>query len=192
MRKRNMFLGSSALLILLTLAVAIPLYAAGTLSADFGKFIEFKPLVRHMISQVHCYDVGTNDCETTSHFGSNFTKEHTLGFLLDGSRHRMNALNFKPLYLCEARDGSGVMMVTGGLLENDPRGACRAAGFRYKQAGYISSTNQIEAPFPLYRCVQPTTHDTLLTHDASECTTALYGSAELLGYLYAGGPLLSQ
>ena len=187
MHKRNWLLGSGALT-LLALVVGIPLYAASGPSADFGKTIEFLPLVRHMISQVHCYDTGTDNCETTDHMGTSFTKEHTLGFLLDGSKSKMTTLGFKPVYLCEARDDSGVMMITGGLLESDPRGACRAAGFRYDQVGYISSTNQIEAPSALFRCVHPDTKDTLLTRNAGECAAASYGSAQLLGYLYAGGP----
>src|SRR3989344_8110487 len=163
--------------------MGLPLLAADGMDADFGRTVEFVPLVKHMMSQVHCYDTGTDDCETTDHFGTSFTKEHTLGFLLDGSRSKMRTLGFEPLYVCESRDDSGVMMVTGGLLENDPKGACRAAGFRYNHIGYISSTNQIEAPSALYRCMHPGTHDTLLTHDAGECAAATYSSAALLGYL---------
>lgn len=173
----------------LMLVIGIPLYAAGHLGADFGKSIEFKPLVRHMMSQVHCYDEGTDDCETTDHMGTSFTKENTLGFLLDGSRSKVSRLGLEPLYICEARDDSGVMMVTAGTTEDDPKDACRDADFRPNHVGYISPTDQIEAPSALYRCVHPETHDTLLTHDAGECTAAAYGSAEMLGYLYAGGPL---
>jgi hypothetical protein len=188
MHKRSWYLGGGALITLLTLAVGIPLYAANGPAADFGKTVEFLPLVRHMISQVHCYDIGTDDCEAKNHLGTTFTKEHTLGFLIDGSSRKMSQLGFKPVYLCEARDNSGVMMVTGGLLENDPKAACRAAGFRYKQVGYISSTNQIEAPSALFRCVHPDTKDTLLSRSGAECSAASYGPAQLLGYLYAGGP----
>lgn len=173
----------------LMLVIGIPLYAAGHLGADFGKSIEFKPLVRHMMSQVHCYDEGTDDCETTDHMGTSFTKEHTLGFLLDGSRSKVSRLGLEPLYICEARDDSGVMMVTAGTTEDDPKDACRDADFRPNHVGYISPTDQIEAPSAIYRCVHPETHDTLLTHDADECTAAAYESAEMLGYLYAGGPL---
>jgi hypothetical protein len=173
----------------LLLFSGLPIWAASDSSSDFGKFIEFKPLVRHMISQVHCYDTGSDDCETDAHLGASFTKEHTMGFLLDGSSRKMQDRGFEPLYFCEARDDSGVMMVTAGTVESDPREVCRDAGFRPRRAGYISATDQLEAPWPLYRCVHPTTHDTLLTDDAAECTAATYGSAELLGYLYAGGPL---
>ncbi len=186
MNKRNILLGSTAIFVLL---IGLPLYAASHFSADYGRSISFTPLVRHMISQVHCYDIGTDDCETTSHLGNVFTKEHTLGFILDGSARKMSERGFKPLYLCEARDKSGVMMVTAGTTESDPVKACRTAGFRAKRAGYISSTNQIEAPWPLYRCVHPDTKDTLLTDSPAECASQSYGSARLLGYLYAGGPL---
>src|SRR5688572_14393558 len=108
MRHRSLFLRGGIPAIFLIALTITPLYAAGQLSADFGKQVEFVPLVRHMISQVYCYDIGTTDCETTSHFGTHFTKEHTLGFLLDGPRSKMNALGFKPLYVCETRSNTGV------------------------------------------------------------------------------------
>lgn len=192
MHKVNFLLGGSMVAVMLALVVGIPLYAAGHLTADFDKFIEFKPLVRHMISQVHCYDEGTDDCETTDHLGASFTKEHTLGFLVDGSTSKMRRLGLEPVYVCEDRDDSGVMMVTAGTLEEDPKDACRDADFRPDHVGYISPTDEIEAPFELYRCVHPTTNDTLLTHDPNECSAATYGPAELMGYLYAGGPLVLE
>ena len=155
--------------------------------------MEFTPLVRHMVSQLHCYDTGTDDCETTPHFSnSGFTKEHTMGFLLNGSRRAMRARGFKPLYLCKTRNDNNVMMVTAGTTEDDPKRACRNEGFRGKRAGYISATDQIEAPWPVYRCTHPDTHDTILTEDPAECTTQAYAPAELLGYLYAGGPLVLE
>ena len=175
---------------LLALIVGLPLYAATNLSADLGKRVEYVPLVRHMMSQLHCYDTGTDDCETFDHFGSGFDKEHTMGFLFDGSRSQMRRLGFEPLYLCEARDDSGLMMVTAGTTEEDPKDTCRDARFRADRVGYISPTNQIEAPWPLYRCVHPGSQDTLLTDAPSECAAQAYGPAELLGYLYAGGPTL--
>jgi hypothetical protein len=189
MRKRSIVVGGGAFATLLALVVGLPLYAAADLTADFGRTVDFEPLVRHMMSQVHCYDTGTDDCEDTHHFGNSFTKEHTLGFLLDGSRRKMSERGFEPLYVCESRDDSGVMMVTSGVTEEDPRRACRNEGFRARQAGYISSSDQIEAPSALYRCMHPDTHDTLLTHDPTECAAQAYDAAELLGYLYAGGPL---
>lgn len=184
--KLGLAVGMLSTLFIAVLSIG-PLSAA-TATEDYGTFVEFKPLVRHMISQLHCYDVGTDDCEDTSHLGTNFTKEHTLGFLLYGSSRRMSSLGYKPLYLCEARNNSHLMMVTGGLLENDPVDACRDANFRHDRAGYISATANIEAPSPLYRCLHATTHDTLLTKNPAECTSATYGAAQLLGYLYAGGP----
>ena len=192
MQKKSWAAAGGMATALLFLVVGIPLYAAINSSADYGKLVDFEPLVRHMISQVHCYDTGTDDCEKESHMGSKFTKEHTMGFMLDGSSRKMSERGFLPLYLCEARDNSGVMMVTGGLLEDDPRDACRDAGFRYDRAGYISATDQFEAPWPLYRCVHPDTNDSLLTDTPAECTAASYDTAELMGYLYAGGPLPLQ
>ena len=189
MRKRSVVFGGGAFATLLALVVGLPLYAAVDDSlADYGQTIEFVPLVRHMMSQVHCYDTGTDDCETESHFDASFTKEHTLGFLLDGSRRRMTERGFEELYICEGRDDSHTMMVTSGVADDDPRDACRDAGYRPRRAGYISSTDQIEAPWALYRCTHPDTHDTLVTDDPGECTAQAYDSAELLGYLYAGGP----
>ncbi len=189
MPKRSLILKSKITATLLALVIGLPLYAAADLTADFGKRVEYVPLVRHMMSQVHCYDTGTDDCETKSHLGTNFTKEYTLGFLLDGSRRRMKHLGFEPLYLCKSRDDNGVMMVTAGTTEDDPKDTCRDANFRPKRAGYISPTNQIEAPWPLYRCTNPDTSDTLLTDNPAECTAQAYDPAQLLGYLYAGGPL---
>ncbi len=193
MNKRNLLLGGGIAATLFALVAGAPLYAAiNDMAADYGRSVEFVPLVRHMMSQVHCYDTGTEDCEEADHIGTTFTKEHTLGFLLDGSKSKMTALGFKPVYLCEARDDSGVMMVTGGLLENNPKAACRATGFRYDHVGYISTTNQIEAPWALYRCLHPDTHDTLLTDNQGECAAQSYDAAELLGYLYAGGPSVAD
>src|SRR3989344_5773700 len=189
MRNRSIVFGAGTCAILLALAVGLPLYAAvNEMSADYGRTIEFVPLVRHMMSQLHCYDTGTDDCEDTNHFTSSFTKEPTLGFLLDGSRRKLSDRDFKELYLCQARDDSHTMMVTSGVADTDPRHACRDAGYRPRRAGYISSTDQIEAPWALYRCTHPDTHDTLVTDDPGECTAQAYDSAELLGYLYAGGP----
>jgi len=178
-------IGVAALFISL---LGLPLLAANGMDADFGRTVEFVPLVRHMMSQLHCYDTGTDDCEETDHLGSNFTKEHTLGFLLDGSRSKMSQRGFVELYVCEARDDSQTMMVASGVTDEDPRDACRDADYRPKRAGYISATDQIEAPWALYRCTHSDTNDTLLTHDPSECTAQSYNAAELLGYLYAGGP----
>jgi hypothetical protein len=191
MRTPSRVLGSGVVAALAILFIGLPLYAGMTASptADFGRSVEFLPLVRHALSQLHCYDVGTDECEKTSHMGNKFMKEHTLGFLLDGSNKKMEKAGFEPLYLCESRDDDHVMMVTGGLREDDPKRACRDEGFRAKKAGFISSTDDIEAPWALYRCTHPATNDTLLTHDPAECTAATYGPAELLGYLYAGGPL---
>lgn len=192
MSKRKILLGSGIIAAFALIALSLPLYAANQ-NADYGRSVEFVPFVRHMMSQLHCYDTGTNECEKTSHLGTSFTKEHTMGFLLDGSRHRLSQFGFEPVYVCEGRHNSGVMMVTAGTVDDNPRQECRDAGFRpAKRVGYISSTDQIEAPWALYRCVEPTTHDTLLTHNTAECTTASYGAAELLGYLYAGGPLPLQ
>lgn len=188
MQKQSIIAGGWAFA-LLALVVGLPLYAiVGDPKADYGRTVEFVPLVRHMMSQVHCYDTGTDNCENERHFGGSFTKEHTLGFLLDGSRRRLRERDFEPLYLCETRDDSGVMMVTSGVADADPRAACRDADFRPRHAGFISSTNLIEAPWALYRCTHPDTHDTLLTEDPAECAAQSYGAAELLGYLYAGGP----
>lgn len=191
MRKRSVLLGGGAFATLLALFIGLPLYAAvSDPSADYGRSIEFVPLVRHMMSQLHCYDTGTDKCETEHHFDTSFTKEHTLGFLLDGSRRKLTDRGFEELYICESRDDSHTMMVTSGVTDEDPRDACRDANFRPHRAGYISATDQFEAPWALYRCVHPATHDTLLTDDQAECTAQGYNSAELLGYLYAGGPLV--
>jgi hypothetical protein len=186
MFKRKFFVGSIAIIAAL---IGLPLYAVTSLTEDFGKHVDFMPLVRHMISQVHCYDTGTTECENHSHLGTHFTKEHTMGFLFDGSSRKMRDLGFEPLFLCKARDHSGLMMVTAGTTDSDPKDECRDAHFKPHLAGYISPTDGIEAPWPLYRCIHAVTHDTLLTDDAAECSSAGYGAAELLGYLYAGGPL---
>jgi hypothetical protein len=189
MQKRNIVFGGGAIAALLAFIVGLPLYAAfEDMTADYGRSVAFVPLVRHMMSQVHCYDTGTEDCEGTRHLGSSFTKEHTLGFLLDGSRKKMQQRGFEELYICEARDDSHTMMVTSGVADDNPRDACRDADYRPRRAGYISSTTDIEAPWALYRCIHEETHDTLLTDDPGECTSQNYNPAELLGYLYAGGP----
>lgn len=189
MRQRSVLFGTGAFAFLLALIIGPPVYALiNNHTADFGQTVEFVPLVRHMMSQVHCYDTGTTECEHARHLDASFTKEHTMGFLLDGSRRKLRDRGFEEFYLCTARDDSHTMMATSGVADDDPRDACRDANYRPRQTGFISSTSQLEAPWALYRCTHSETHDALLTHDPAECTAQSYEAAELLGYLYAGGP----
>lgn len=162
--------------------------ALGVVPPDLGPTMDYAPLVRHQISQRHCYDNGSFLCEETASFKPAFDKEFTLGYLFQDSRQP--ALGLAPLYHCvdKRRGGTGFNFVLADTVDGDARRLCRDLGFRPFLLGHIARTPAFEAPQALYRC-WGFSFDSLLTDDPNECGLSGYFFTERLGYLAAGGTL---
>lgn len=162
--------------VLLALIVGPQLSAfmgASLLGPDRGS--TYSPLVRHEISQSHCYDNGSQLCENST-VGA-FSKEFTLGYLFSSPTTNA-ATAMKSLYGCM----NSSKRFSVGTTTSD----CQARGFtKTYLIGYMFQTPAVEASFPIYRCFGSSNGDTLVTDDTSECSSLGYSSAELLGY--AGG-----
>lgn len=165
--------GAGSLLVLILLAMNGQQLSASLLAPDISQ--DFRPLVRHQISQKHAYDDGSTFSENRG-----FTKEFTLGYLLSNRRTRQ--IRTMPLYSCANRREDRYVATTD-------RRDCRRMQSTY-QLGHLVVEPAIEAATPLYRCIDTTSGDHLLTDDTTECTAlASYNEPELLGYMAGAGHL---
>jgi hypothetical protein len=183
-KKRYLWLLIVIIFFPLTINAVIDSFTA----ADLGTRFEYLPIVRHQISQRHCYDTGNSHCETPDRNKPAFAKEFTLGFLFDGLGPRNNQF-FSPIYACLARglkDTAKYDIVVDSA-ELNARRYCSTLDLRAKRLGYIANDEIVEAPVALYRCYSNDRIDVLLTVGSDECSIAGYTSPELLGYLMAGG-----
>lgn len=162
------------LLVILLLAAGRGYLGASLAGPDVAR--EFRPLVRHQISQQHAYDDGTQFSEKQG-----FSKEFTLAYLF----HRKNKmLKTRPLYSC-------VDLKQGLFFASTEVRECRTLGLRRTYLlGYLAGVRDFEAPAAIYRCVNVDSGDALLTDDAGECALlGGYSEAELLGYAASAGHL---
>lgn len=189
-RRRVKFLlvGIGVMAPLVALAIRGPLTRS-----DLGSQFDYRPLVRHQISQRHCYDSGSYYCETPSRSKPAFMKEFTMGFLFDGIGPRRD-YNFNAIYACEekGRVDKGKYDVLVDNVDGNAKRGCHNQGLRTTQLGYVAFIPDIEAPVALYRCRSLDGSDVLLTNDTNECLTVGYGSGKLLGFIMAGGELAQK
>lgn len=169
-------------IVVIAIMFAFPLSSylkSAILNPDINR--PFVPLVRHQKSQVHCYDNGTNVCETKK---QPFEKEFTIGYLLTQSSSAIAGNPMASLYSC-ANGQTGKYYVTLNAAE------CGTAnGYNNTSPlGKILTTPSIEAPATLYRCMNTDKTDTLLTDDPRECSLVNYDAPETLGYVASAGYL---
>lgn len=138
---------------------------------------DFKPLVRHSISQAHCYDNGTDMCENAG-----YSKEFTIGYLATSAVGSSTV----PLYGCHNRAGNLFFAATS------PKECKNVGATKAFVLGHLFTDNNLETPFSLYRCLNSEGKDALLTDDPSECSLVNYNNVQLLGYLPAGGTIPQQ
>ncbi|MBI4022374.1 MAG: hypothetical protein HY372_03365 [Candidatus Andersenbacteria bacterium] len=162
--------------------------AAASVFADLGPGMSYTPLVRHQISQRHCYDDGSFFCEEARGEKPAFSKEFTLGYLFEKSRQL--GLGLAPLYACQdtGRRGLGRQFILADTVDGDARRVCRSFQMHPQRLGYVAREPLFEAAQALYRCWGGE-FDTLLTDDPNECTLSGYLFTERLGYIVAGGTL---
>lgn len=146
---------------------------------DVGQ--EFRPLVRHQISQKHCYDDGSDFCESK---GGDFAKEYTLGYLLKKDKTSQGTKG-KPLYSCAGTKNANY---TATLNQKENCKGSQGYNKRYT-LGYLLETPDVEASTAIYQCFGQGGGDTLLTDDPNECALVGYGEASLLGYAASAGNL---
>lgn len=176
--QRSLLIGIVTVAVVLVLALLVPLsrYArVALLAPDAGRI--FRPIVRHQISQRHCYDDGSRVCERQS--PQRYKKEFTVGFVAAAERPSSRAL-----YSCFDALNQRFTVT----LDKAECVALQFPGIRL--LGYVFTTSGVEAPTPLYRCINAESQDTLLTDGPRECTLlGGYGTPELLGYLFGAGHL---
>lgn len=168
-------IGVAVILILMALwAVGGEYLGASLLGPDVTQ--RYRPLVRHQISQQHAYDDGSLFSENQG-----FSKEFTLGYAF---HKKVKAVESLPLYSC-----ADLRTLRFSVTTNPQE--CKAQGFRrVYPLGWIATTNSIEAPATLYRCLNASSGDVLLTDDGDECAlVAGYGEPEILGYIASAGHL---
>lgn len=167
-------------LILLVLALVFLTPLGSFLGATVvGKDVSttYTPLVRAQTSQDHRYDRGSNACERNPAL----TKEFTVAYLFKSMPRGLTAA---PVFGCHLA-GKPECSKQVTLIPQD----CTSVGLRSFPLGYIATTNDFEAPVPLYRCLNTSANDTLLTDDADECTQAGYLNTEQLGFAATAGHL---
>lgn len=148
----------------------------------FGKDVarSYTPLVRHQISQQHCYDDGSQLCEKAVGKQGSFAKEFTIAYLFRQKPY--DGLATDTLYVC----GPTSRRASAATL--DPA-TCKSAGQRAYRLGFIAKTADFEAPVALFACQLAAAEDVLITDDENECTLAGYGTATKLGYAASAGYL---
>lgn len=157
----------------------LPYLGANLSGPDIGSL--YKPLVRHEISQLHCYDAGNQNCESA--VDQSFSKEFTLGYLFKNATPNPTTPVLS-LYSCTN--------TTHGFSIGTTTSDCKKRGFpTITLLGFIFQTPAVEAPFPLYRCFGNNGQDALLTDDPNECSVVSYNTPTLLGYM-AGAAYLPQ
>lgn len=141
----------------------------------------FRPLVRHQISQVHCYDDGSLFCESRK---DEYKKEFTIGYIPQ-SIPRKNEVATETLYSCASPRDNKFFVARG---QQEYKQTCRKNYNQTYRLGYIFQQPVIEASTPLYRCTSDT--DTLLSDSKVECDAQEgYTKPVLLGYVAGAGYL---
>lgn len=168
------WLAAAGLAVILIVAAVYGSFLGARLSGpDRGSV--YRPLVRHRISEIHCYDTGTTACEQET---PAFSKEFTVGYLLADRSQGTRAL-----YFCvDQNQGRSLATVDRAECDGMPQ---------VTQLGFLFTDSNVEVATPLYRCQRADSGDTLLTDDGSECVLAGYNDPERLGYV-AGAGFLSQ
>lgn len=141
----------------------------------------YRPLVRHQQSQVHCYDNGSLFCENRK---PPFTKEFTIGYLMANASIPVTGIERAMLYSC-ANYSTGHYIVT--LIQ-----AQCGIGTAYPTKlalGYVFSEPSIETPVMLFRCLDTAGTDMLVTDDPQECDLVGYQERQFLGYVGSAGYL---
>lgn len=162
------------LLVVLLLAAGRGYLGASLAGPDVAR--DYKPLVRHQISQQHAYDDGTQFSERQG-----FSKEFTLAYLFTRKDKKLGTI---ALYSC-ADLKRGMFFASTSVKE------CRDLGLRRTYlVGYLANNDNIEAPASIWRCVNADSGDALLTDDARECELlGGYSQPELLGFAASAGHL---
>lgn len=170
--------------IIVGLALVSPL-GAYLRSAIVGPDINaaYRPLVRHQKSQVHCYDNGSQFCESRT---QPFTKEFTIGYLAAPGAKPVSSIGTAMLYSC-ANQAKGKFYLTLNKAECG-KGSGHASTIAL---GHVFSQPGVEAPVALYRCLNDDRTDALATDDPNECALVGYHQPEMLGYV-AGAGYLAQ
>ncbi len=168
-------------LVLLNLSTISAYLGASLLGPDVAT--KYSPLVRHQISQRHCYDNGSQFCEQNFGGGFQFDKEFTVAYLF-ASRPSIAST---PLYSCTNTKVPGeTYRIT------TKRAECNRAKLSSFVLGHVATAQDFEAPVALWRCLKNDTSDPLVTDDPNECALSEYAKPTLLGYAATAGYLPSR